>query len=210
AISPYIELAERLGRFAAFIGPENAQAVRITYRGRIAELNTNLLRNAALAGVLSRSLAGRANLVNAMQLASQRNLAVTEAHQPRGGATDSIQVEIIAPSAATSVTGGVVMDKPRLLSIDGIPVEITLAGHLIYMRNIDVPGVIGHVGSVLGRNQINIANFSLGRQDRPVGPGQPLEAVALVEVDTPASEPILAELRSHPAVRLAVTVEPGG
>lgn len=210
AISPYIELAERLGRFASFIASDNPQAVRITYRGRIAELNTNLLRNAALAGVLSRSLASRANLVNAMQLASQRNLTVTEAHQPRGGATDSIQIEIIAPASATSVTGGVVMDKPRLLSIDGIPVEITLAGHLIYMRNIDVPGVIGHVGGILGRNQVNIANFSLGRQETPSAPGKPLEAVALVEVDTPVSEPILAELRSHPAVRLAVTVEPGG
>jgi len=209
AISPYIGLAERLGRFAAFIAPDNPQAVRITYRGRIADLNTNLLRNAALAGVLSRSLASRANLVNAMQLASQRNLTVTEAHQPRGGATDSIQIEIIAPASATSVTGGVVMDKPRLLSIDGIPVEITLAGHLIYMRNIDVPGVIGHVGGILGRNQVNIANFSLGRQETPSAPAKPLEAVALVEVDTPVSEPILAELRSHPAVRLAVTVEPG-
>jgi D-3-phosphoglycerate dehydrogenase len=173
-------------------------------------LNTNLLRNAALAGVLSRSLAARANLVNAMQLAAQRNLSVTEAHQPRGGATDSIQVEIIAAASATSVTGGVVMDKPRLLSIDGIPVEITLAGHLIYMRNQDVPGVIGHVGGILGRNQINIANFSLGRQENPAEPGRPLEAVALVEVDSPVNEEILAELRSHPAVRLAVTVEPGG
>jgi len=209
AVSPYIELAERLGRFAAFIAPDNPQAVRLTYRGRIAELNTNLLRNAALAGVLSRSLAARANLVNALQLASQRNLTVSEAHQPRGGATDSIQVEIIAPSSATAVTGGIVMDKPRLLSIDGIPVEITLAGHLIYMRNIDVPGVIGHVGSVLGQNQINIANFSLGRQEAPAQPGRPLEAVALVEVDTPVSEAILAQLRSHPAVRLAVTVDPG-
>ncbi|MGQ9916461.1 MAG: phosphoglycerate dehydrogenase [Bryobacteraceae bacterium] len=210
AISPYIELSERLGRFAAFIAGQNPQAVRITYRGRIAELNTSLLRNAALAGVLGRSLGSRANLVNSMQLAAQRSLTVTEAHLPRGGATDSIQIEILAAASAPSVTGGVVMDKPRLLSIDGIPVEITLAGNLIYMRNQDVPGVIGHVGSILGRNQINIANFSLGRQEKPAAPGLPLEAVALVEVDSPVNEAILAELRRHPAVRLAVTVEPAG
>lgn len=209
AIGPYIELAERLGRFASFIAQGNPQAVRLTYRGRIAEFNTNLLRNAALAGVLSRGLAARANLVNAMQLAAQRNLTVTEAHQARGGATDSVKVELITASGPTCVTGGVVMDKPRLLSIDGIAVEITLSGHLIYMRNVDVPGVIGHVGGVLGQNQINIANFSLGRQETPAVPGKPLEAVALVEVDSPPGEPVLAQLRAHPAVLFAVTVEPG-
>jgi D-3-phosphoglycerate dehydrogenase len=77
------------------------------------------------------------------------------------------------------------------------------------MRNTDVPGVIGHVGSVLGRNQINIANFALGRQDRPDRPGEPLEAVAVVEVDTEPSEAILAELKQHAAVKFACVVEPG-
>ncbi|MBI4891302.1 MAG: phosphoglycerate dehydrogenase [Acidobacteria bacterium] len=210
AIGPYIELAEKLGRFAAFVAEGNPQGVRVTYRGRIAELNTNLLRNSALAGALSRGLSTRANLVNAMQLAAQRSLTVNEAHQPRGGTTDSIQVELLTDKGITAVSGGVVMDKARLLSIDGIPVEITLAGHLVYMRNIDVPGVIGHVGSVLGQNQVNIANFSLGRQDAPFSPGAPLYAVALVEVDSAISETVLKQLTAHDAVRLAVVVELNG
>ena len=209
AIGPYITLAERLGKFAAFVAQGNPQGVRVTYRGRIAEMNTNLLRNSALAGALSRGLSTRANLVNAMQLASQRNLTVSEEHQKRGGTTDSIQVELITDKGITAVTGGVVMDKPRLLSVDGIAVEIPLEGRLIYMRNLDVPGVIGHVGTVLGRNQVNIANFSLGRQDAPAQAGAPLHAVALVEVDSDPGEAVLAELRSNPAVQLAVTVEPG-
>ena len=57
------------------------------------------------------------------------------------------------------------LGKPRLMQVDGIYCEAPLAGHLIFMKNQDVPGVIGHVGTVLGRNQINIANFSLGRRD---------------------------------------------
>lgn len=209
AIGPYITLAERLGKFAAFVAQGNPRGVRVTYRGRIAEMNTNLLRNSALAGALSRGLSTRANLVNAMQLASQRNLTVSEEHQKRGGTTDSIQVELITDKGTTAVTGGVVMDKPRLLSVDGIAVEIPLAGRLIYMRNLDVPGVIGHVGTVLGRNQVNIANFSLGRQDAPPAAGAALHAVALVEVDSDPGDAVLAELRSNPAVLLAVTVEPG-
>ncbi len=208
AVGPYITLAERLGKFAAYVAIGHPKGVKVTYRGRIAELNTNLLRNSALAGVLSRGLSTRVNFVNAMQLATQRNLTVAEAHQSRGGTTDSILVEIETDQGVTAVSGGVVMDKPRLLSVDGIPVEIPLAGCLIYMRNIDVPGVIGHVGTVLGRNQVNIANFSLGRQD-VASPGEPLGAVALVEVDSPVPDAVLAELLSHEAVKLAVTVEPG-
>jgi D-3-phosphoglycerate dehydrogenase len=208
-VGPYIELAERLGKFASYVATANPKEVRVTYRGRIAEFNTNLLRNSALAGVLARGLQQRANLVNAMQLATQRHLTVNEVHQRRGGSTDSIRVEILTDKGTTSVTGGIVMDKPRLLSVDGIAVEGALCGQLLYMRNNDVPGVIGHVGTVLGRNGVNIANFSLGRKDQPAVPGGPLEAVALVEVDTIPSEAVLAELRSNPAVRLAVPVEPG-
>jgi D-3-phosphoglycerate dehydrogenase len=75
------------------------------------------------------------------------------------------------------------------------------------MKNQDVPGVIGHVGTVLGRNQINIANFSLGRQDGPATAGQPLEAVAVVSTDVLVPEQVLAQLRQNPAVKLAKSVE---
>ncbi len=121
---------------------------------------------------------------------------------------DTIQVTLETDDGVTEVSGGVVLDKPRLLAIDGIPVEITLGGRIIYMRNVDVPGVIGHVGTVLGRNQVNIANFSLGRQEQ-AAPGEPLFAVALVEVDALVSCQVLDELKTHPAVRSATVVEPG-
>jgi len=91
--------------------------------------------------------------------------------------------------------------------VDGIHCEITLAGFLIYMRNQDVPGVIGHVGTVLGRNKINIANFSLGRRDAPTVAGEPLEAVALVSTDELVPESVLAQLRDNPAVKFARSVE---
>ncbi|NWF82230.1 MAG: phosphoglycerate dehydrogenase [Bryobacteraceae bacterium] len=207
-LAPYLTLAEQLGKFAAFVATGNPVAVRVTYSGRIAEMNTNLLRNAALAGVLSRGLSSRVNLVNAMGLAGQRNLVVAESREPRSGAMDTVQISLETGAGLTTVSGGVILDKPRLLAVDGIAVEITLGGRLIYMRNVDVPGVIGHVGTVLGHNQINIANFSLGRQEK-AEPGQPLFAVALVEVDSEVPSQVLEELRAHPAVRLATVVEPG-
>jgi D-3-phosphoglycerate dehydrogenase len=214
SIAPFVALAESLGKFAAHVSHGNPVSAKVAYTGRIAEMNTNLLRNNAIAGVLSRGLSSRVNFVNAMQLAAQRNLGVTEVHEKTPGAMapgamDTIRVELETTEGITSVAGAVVLDKPRLLFVNGIPVELPLAGRLIYMRNIDVPGVIGHVGSVLGKNQVNIANFALGRQEVPSRPGAQLEAVAVVEVDSAVPDAVLAELKAHPAVQFACLVEPG-
>ena len=73
--------------------------------------------------------------------------------------------------------------------------------HLLYLRNKDVPGVIGKVGTILGLHQINIGDFSLGRNESPVG--QVREAIAVVHVDSPVPEPVLAELRKLDAVKEA-------
>ena len=104
----------------------------------------------------------------------------------------------------TSVEGAVLLEKPRLLQVDGIYCEAALSGFLIFMKNQDVPGVIGHVGTVLGKNNINIANFSLGRREGGSGVA---EAVALVSTDGLVPESVLAQLRSHYAVKFARSVE---
>ncbi|HWB86031.1 MAG TPA: phosphoglycerate dehydrogenase [Bryobacteraceae bacterium] len=207
ALGPYIALAERLGNFASHIAAGNPRTIRFSYYGKIADSNTTLLRNAGLAGVLSRSTSHRANLVNAMQIAGQRGWNLEERHEKRSGHTDSIRLEVETDTGVTSVEGAVLLDKPRLIQVDGIYCEAALSGYVLFMKNQDVPGVIGHVGSVLGKNQINIANFSLGRRDAPAGPGEPLEAVAVVSTDELVGEPVLTQLRQNNAVKLARSVE---
>jgi len=207
AITPYITLAERLGNFASYIASGHPRTVRLTYHGRIGDGNTNLLRNAGLAGVLSRSTAHKANLVNAMPIAEQRGWNVQEGRENRSGPTDSIRLDLITEAGTTSVEGVVLLDKPRLTLVDGIYCEATLSGFLIFMKNQDVPGVIGHVGTVLGKNRINIANFSLGRRDAPTAAGQPLEAVAVVSTDELVPESVLKQLRENVAVKFARAVE---
>jgi D-3-phosphoglycerate dehydrogenase len=207
ALGPYAILAERLGNFAARIATGNPRTVRMTYRGKIADSNTNLLCSAGLAGVLCRSTERKVNLVNATQLAGQRGWTVAEVHEQRSGDTDSIRLELETDAGVTTVVGAVFLDKPRLTQVDGIYCEAPLAGYLIFMKNHDVPGVIGHVGTVLGRNGVNIANFSLGRCEAPGAPGEPLEAVAVVAIDGAVPESVLAQLKQNPAVRLARGVE---
>ncbi|MBX5496643.1 MAG: ACT domain-containing protein, partial [Bryobacteraceae bacterium] len=206
SIEPFVALAERLGRFAAHVATGNPRSVRLTYTGKLADGNTLLIRNSGLAGILNRSLSQRANVVNAMQIATQRGLNVEERHEKRAAHTDSIRIELETDDGVTSVEGALVLEKPRLIQVDGIYCESPLDGHLTFMKNIDVPGVIGHVGTVLGRNGINIANFALGRQEGKSAEGQPLMAVAVVETDGAVPEAVLAQLRENPAVQLARAV----
>jgi len=205
-IGPYIDLAERLGAFAAQIASGNPQAVRLVYLGKIGESNTNLIRNGGLGGILNNFLSQKVNVVNAMQIAKQRGLDVGERHEQRNGHTDSIRIELETDKGTTVVAGAIVLGKPRLVHVDGIHCEAGLAGNLMFMKNKDVPGVIGHVGTVLGTNKINIANFSLGREDSPSVPGETLRAIAVVETDGAPSEKALKELRELPAVLLARNV----
>jgi len=208
ALGPYISLAEKLGAFAIGISSGNPKAARLTYSGRIAEINTQLVRNSALAGLLNRSLSHKANLVNAMQLAGDRGLSVAELHEKRPATyTDSIRLELETSEGIVSVEGALVLGHARLLQVNGIYCEATLDGHLTFLVNEDTPGVIGFVGGVMGRNNVNIANFSLGRADAPVKPGQPLMAVSVVESDSQVPDVAISELLANKAIKQARTIE---
>jgi D-3-phosphoglycerate dehydrogenase / 2-oxoglutarate reductase len=200
-LGPYVDLAERLGLFLSHIAVGNPRTVRLIYFGRLGDYNTQILRNAGLAGVLSRSLEHRANVVNAMQIATERGFRVIEEREPGRGHMDAIRLELESDAGLFSVQGAVVLDKPRLLQVEGIPCEVTLDGYLMYSKNEDVPGVIGFVGNVLGRNGINIANFALGRQSGVAKPGKPLTAISIVETDEAVPQSVINQLFENPAIK---------
>lgn len=201
ALGPYVEVAERLGQFVGHIATGNPQSVQFTYR--IAENNTQLLRNAGLAGILSRSLEFKANVVNAMQIATQRGFSVAERRESRRSHMDSILVKLETDVGTFTAEGAIVLGKPRLMQIDGIACEATLGGNLMYSQNDDVPGVIGYLGTVLGRNGINIANFALGREEATDGQKhvEPLKAISIIETDEPVPDHVVSEILEHKAVR---------
>ena len=200
-LGPYSELAVRLGTLASELAAGNPKTVRLVYFGKIAEQNTHLVRNAGLAGVLNRSLAFKANAINAMQIAGDRGLVVAERHDRRSAHVDSVRLELETDRGTTTVEGAVVLEKPRLLQVDDIYCEAPLDGHVTFLKNHDVPGVIGYIGGIFGKNGINIASFSLGRQEA----GK--DAVALVETDQSVPEAVLTQLLENPAVKLARAVE---
>ncbi len=199
-LGPFVDLAERLGLFLSHISSGNAHTIRFIYAGRLGDGNTQIVRNAGLAGILSRSLEYRANLVNAMQLASQRGFRVAEQREPGSGSMDSIRMELETDAGSYSAVGAVVLDKPRLLQVEGIACEAMLGGNLMYSKNDDVPGVIGYLGTLLGTNGINIANFALGREESQTA--KQLTAISIIETDQPVPDSVVAQVLEHKAVKL--------
>ncbi|MEY2396005.1 MAG: D-3-phosphoglycerate dehydrogenase / 2-oxoglutarate reductase, partial [Acidobacteriaceae bacterium] len=206
---PYIVLAERMGAFLAQISDGSIEEISLRYSGHIADWKTELIRNAAIKGILNQALEEKANLVNAASLADSRGLRVHEVHKAKvstGGAGSVLSIFLKSSKEQHMVKGAVLRGTlPRLLHVDDIDVEAPLERDLIFLRNRDVPGVIGRVGTILGENEINIADFSLGRRSVEVS-SETREAIAVVHVDGPVPEGVLKKLEEIPAVRQAKAV----
>jgi D-3-phosphoglycerate dehydrogenase len=200
-MQPYIALAEKLGAFLANIvsASGSIEEISIRYSGRITEWKTELIRNAAIQGILNERIAERANVVNAAAIAQERGIKIHEFRkgEPGGRAGDTLSVAL-KTSADQHVVQGAVLhgNSLRLLGVDDLGIEVPLEGNLIYMRNRDVPGVVGKVGTILGRHQVNIGNFALGRKESKADP----HAVAVVQVDSPAMESALKEIGALPEI----------
>jgi D-3-phosphoglycerate dehydrogenase / 2-oxoglutarate reductase len=210
-LQPYIVLAERLGSFLAQISEGSLEEISLRYTGHIAEGKTDLIRNAAIKGILNETLEEKANLVNAAAIASSRGLRVQEARDAKsaaGGAGSVLSICLRIGNQEHLVKGAVLhKNTPRLLHVDGIEVEAPLERNLIYLRNRDVPGVIGKVGTILGDHKINIADFSLGRRTERATSDVPGEAIAVVHIDGSVPHGVLAELRNIPAMQKAKAVK---
>ncbi len=207
-MQPYIVLAERMGAFLAHVSEGSLEEISIRYSGHIGEWKTDLIRNAAIKGILNQALEEKANLVNAATIANERGLKVFESHKEKSsGGSGSVLSIFVKSSAEEHMAKGAVLhgEAPRLLGVDGIDVEAPLERNLIYMRNRDVPGVIGKVGTILGEESINIADFSLGRRSADTQE-QGREAIAVVHVDVCVPDAVLARLKEIPAVQTAKAV----
>ena len=200
-LAPYIEMAERLGQFLSHATPGNLENIQITYTGRIAQGKTDLIRNAAIAGIFSNTDA--VNRINAAAVAAERGIRIQEDKREfvSGGAGSVLKLVLHSSDGDASASATVLHGtSPRLLTYDGIDIEAPLHGTLIAIRNHDVPGVIGRIGTILGENSLNIANFALGRAADParstrsqrVPQGQ---ALAVVQIDVPNAQAAAPALR---------------
>ncbi len=182
-VAPYIDMAERLGLFLSHATTGNLESIQITYAGRIAQGKTELIRNAAICGVFANSEV--VNRINAAAIAQERGIRIQEDKKEvtTGGTGSTLKVMLHFSDGDASASATVLHgNSPRLLTYDGIDIEAPLHGTLVTIRNHDVPGVVGRIGTILGEHSLNIANFALGRSTRSqrVPQGQ---ALAVVQID---------------------------
>ncbi len=197
-LAPYIDLAGRPGSFLSQAAPRNIESIHLTYSGELAEGKTDLLRNAAIAGLLAQS--EHVNRINAYAVAQERGIRIfEEKHESRRGGVSNV-LSITLHDAGGSTKGSATVlhgEQPRLLAFDGMDIESPLEGSLLVCRNLDVPGVIGKIGTVLGEQGVNIANFALGRERGKSG-ATPLKALSVVQVDEPVGSQVLEALAKIP------------
>ena len=201
-LKPFIALAQGLGSFAGQLTDAPISKVTITYEGAVASLKLKALTSAAIAGLLRPSLAD-INVVSAPSVAAQRGIVIEEATRASQGDYESfITLSVTTDKLERSVGGTVFHDgKPRILAIKGIKVDAEFTPSMIYVTNEDKPGFIGRFAGLLGEAGINIATFALGR-DQKGG-----SAIALVSIDGPAPEAVLAKVGELAGVRQAKALQ---
>ncbi len=192
---PYMKLAELLGSFAGQLVESSLKSVTIEYEGHAAELNTKPLSAAALKGLLSPAL-DSVNMVNAPVMAQERGIKVSEVRTAREGDYQTlVRLTVVTENNTRSVAGTLFGgNRPRVVDVKGVPMEAELGSHMLYVNNEDKPGLIGHLGTVLGDAGLNIATFQLGR----TAAGD--DAIALVEVDQEVPADVLAAVAALPNV----------
>ena len=165
-------------------------------------MNLNYRTSAIVRSLLVPVLREGINLINAMHVAKLRGIKVQETRLPAPeNFTNLIVIELKTDVESHRVSGTVFTDKlPRIVNVDGYPLEVGPHGHMIFFTNNDKPGVIGGIGNVLGRCNVNIAGMHLGREHEGG------RALALLLVDNPVSNDVIEQFRQIPNILSAKVV----
>jgi D-3-phosphoglycerate dehydrogenase len=194
-LRPYIALAEKLGAFAGQMVDQGLGSVAIVYEGDLARVNVKPLTSSALAGIL-RPMLSEVNVVSAPAIAKARGVTVTEARQELSPTYDSLmRISVTSGTGRLDIAGTVIGGVPRIVQIKGMDLDAPFCPDMLYVNNWDRPGFIGRLGTVFGDAGINISTFYLGRM------GSNDDAIALVGVDQPPNDPLLAEVKALPNVK---------
>jgi D-3-phosphoglycerate dehydrogenase len=204
-LQPWIRLADRLAGLASQIGAARIEALGVRYYGALLESRgVDVLAASAAAGALRPILSGGVSIVNARSAARERGIDIVESRSSRARHfTSLLSIKLHTDAGERWVEGTVFEpDSLRLVSVGGIDVEAPLGGAMLIVRNDDQPGVIGEVGTILGRHGVNIASFALGRGEDG--------AIGVVNVDeetgSTALDAAVAEIRRVAAIKEAWVV----
>jgi D-3-phosphoglycerate dehydrogenase len=190
-IHPFANLGERIGSFLCQLIDVPIKEVVLEYKGEVCQLPREPITIAILKGVLTPVMGDEVNYVNAPVIAKNRGIEVKEVTTGNAGDYLSMIGLKIRGNGSEYTISGVLHGKsvPRIVKLKGFVIEVVPEGEMLVISNNDVPGVIGNIGTLLGKNHINIARMQWGRE-RPGG-----RAISIVSIETEPKDAIIAELK---------------
>ena len=204
-LGPDLDLGAKLGTLVQQIAPAQIAQLRVTYWGKLVDLDTNAVTRSIERGFLRRISGESVNFVNAPVVLERLGIkAEVVKSTDESDYSELIGVEAVAADGTKHSALGTLIGKanqPRIVGINGREVEVAADGKLLVLENVDQPGMVGSVGSILGRANVNIADMSLSR----LTPGG--TAYMVVRVDTEPAEDARREIKGHSAIRMAKFVQ---
>jgi D-3-phosphoglycerate dehydrogenase len=202
-LKPYIDLAEKLGSFQVQISKGGLEEISVEYSGEVSKYNVAPITLSLLKGLLSPILGEGVNYVNAPIIAKERGIRVIESKRSEVEDFASLITTKVRTKNEENIIAGAIFGKrdPRIVRIDDFFLEAIPEGYILVIHNIDKPGVIGNIGTTLGKNSINIAGFQLGREK--IGG----KAISLLHVDSSVPKKVIEEIKKLPNIISVIQVK---
>ena len=202
-VEPYLNLAERMGKFAGQLVQGRVSGVKVTYSGSVAKQSVAAISMALAKGVLAPMLGETVNTINALNMMKDRGINFQEiVSNEESEYVNLIALDITTDKEVFSLCGTLTSNKqPRIVKINNVYVEATPAGHMLFINNNDKPGIVGAIGTLLAEAKINIAGITLGREN------QQGVAVSVVNVDSEVPESLMGQLRQTKNIVFAKTIK---
>jgi D-3-phosphoglycerate dehydrogenase len=194
---PYIDLAERMGRFMKQLGAQGMGDVELTAEGDLAEFDLSFIRAAVIKGMLSDVVSVRVNLVNASLLAEKRgmNLIERKKHQREFAYESLLTLRSTSGAQRWTVRGAILQGEPRIVALNELWVDFPATGHVLLALHNDRPGIIGAVGTILGNADVNISFMHVGRRSPRS------EAIMALGTDEPTTPELQARISALPHIQ---------
>lgn len=191
AIEPYLDLGERMGKFAGQLVQGAMKEVKITYSGAVAKEKVTAVSMALAKGLLTPILGDTVNNISAMNMMKERGVNLQEiVSSQEGEYVNAIALDIVTDKEPFSLLGTLSSNKqPRIAKVNNVYVEAIPSGHMLFINNNDKPGIVGAIGTILAQARINIAGITLGRENHQG------VAVSVVNVDSEIPESVISSLR---------------
>jgi D-3-phosphoglycerate dehydrogenase len=192
----YVDMARRLGLLHAQMSQGAIRRAELQYRGDVARRSTRLITAAFAAGLLEFRLDEGVNIVNAPLLAAERGIEIVEqTSSQKGDFTTLLKVDLLTEKKTYTAAGTLFGNQfLRLVQLGPYHLDAYMDGVMLVFTHRDLPGLIGFIGTIFGKHQVNIAQMTVGRQ---VAGG---EAIAVLNLDSPPPEEALKEVRGHPQI----------